>query len=502
MSVYRILCLFAMAVLVVQAWGQTPAGRITGVITDSSGAVVSGARVVARNNETGIEHAVVSNTEGNYLLYPLAPGIYTVSAESAGFRTGRLDDLRVDIAAVLTRNVRLEVAALQQQPVVVSAAGVPMLTQSVSVESTVIREQIKSLPLNARDFNQLVLLTAGVVENSYPTSGFGSVAANGNRTFSNEYALDGTPNNNVFQGLSAAAVSVDVIREFKVISGVAPAEYGQGGTQVAIATRSGSNRFHGSVFEYHRGTTWQAGNPFDPGAAQPFSRNQFGGSLGGPVRRDKLFFFFNYEARRQNQSVTRVLTVAPDAYWQGDFSSLLSRNVLLRDSLATGRPVFPGNIIPAARIDPTALKLREYWASPNRPGLTSNLVQNAKSPDTADQFTIRTDQSLPRSQSLMVRYTQTPTSTFVPSAYTSGAGVGLRRPYNNYNASIGWTVPVGPRTVNELQAGYAQFRARAIYVPGALPTTQSLGMVGFGPLIPAFSRSRSSTSPAPTRSRN
>src|SRR5262249_6340605 len=303
LTLWSALLLAAAAV-----FAQNDSGRISGAILDSTGAIVIGATVTALNTETGIEHAAASSREGDYVLYPLPPGVYTLSVFAPGFRGERIDGIRVDVAAVLIRDVRLLVGDVQQQ-VVVSAAAEPMLTESGSVESTITREQIDTLPLNGRDFNQLVLLAPGAVENVYPGGDFGPVASNGNRSFSNDYMLDGTPNDNVFGGGSAAAVSVDVIREFKVMSGVAPAEYGLAGTHISVSTRSGANRLHGSAFEYHRGTTWQASNPFAPGAPQPFHRDQFGGSIGGPVRPDRTFFLFHYEGNRQSPPSTLLSTL-------------------------------------------------------------------------------------------------------------------------------------------------------------------------------------------------
>jgi hypothetical protein len=457
---------------------QTSGGRISGVILDGTGAVVPGATVLARNTETGVEQTVQSNGDGTYVLYPLPPGVYDITAQMAGFQVEHLNSIRVEVAAVLLRDIRLQVGSVGQQTTVTAESPL-LVTESPSVESEIIRDQVNWLPLNGRDFNQLVLLTAGAIDNNaYAGHDFGAVAVNGNRAYSNSYLIDGTPNNDVFLARAGAAASVDVIQEFKVISGVAPAEYGQAGTQVTIVTRSGSNHFHGSLFEYHRDTTWQASNPFDPGAAQPFDRNQFGGSIGGPIRRNHTFFFFNYEGNRQNQTVTQVGTVPLAAFWSGDFSSLLARNIALRDPLTTGRPVFPGNIIPVTRLNPAALALRPYWPNPNQSGLSNNLVQQEGSTATGDQFTIRVDHTLPHNQTLMLRYTQAGTNSFSPAIAGDGSN-GLLSPRHNYNGTIGWTAPFGAALVNELRLGYAYLTQRNGYPTGGMPTTQSAGLIGF-----------------------
>ena len=343
-----------------------------------------------------------------------------------------------------------------------------------------VREQIQNLPLNARDFNQLVLLAAGAVESAYSGYDFGSVAVNGNRAYGNDYMIDGTPNTNPFVRTSAAAVSVDVIREFKVTSGVAAAEYGQAGTQVSVVTRSGSNLLHGSVFEYNRSNTWQATNPFNSGVILPFERNQFGGSLGGPIIRNHTFFFFNYEGNRQNQGNPIVATTPPAAFWGGDLSALLARNITIKDPLGTGHPPFAGDIIPASRISPVAVGLRPYWITPNRPGFANNLVQASSLTNTADQFTIRVDHTLPRNQYVSFRFTQTNSNGFSPSFTANPSGTTAMN--NNDNASFGWTVPISPTMVNELRLGFADLHAQTVYNSGGLPTTASVGMLGFGPI--------------------
>jgi len=475
----RLKTLSALILLTWPVLAQTSAGRITGAIHDGSGAVVPNARISARNPDTGIAYPAVSNAEGVYVLYPLPPGVYSIAVDSPGFRPERIDNVQVDVEAVLNRDIQLEVAAAKREIVVVKDTS-PVVSESPSVQSTMGRDQIEILPLNGRDFNQLVLLAPGAVESAYSGHDFGSVAVNGNRAYGNDYMIDGTTNNNPFVRTAAAAVSVDVIREFKVTSGVAAAEYGQAGTQVSIVTRSGANQPHGSIFEYHRGITWQASNPFNPGVTLPFNRDQFGGSLGGPVVRNHTFFFFNYEGNRQDQSNPIVATTPPDAFWQGDFSSLLSRNITLRDPLGSGRPIFPGNVIPLSRISPVALNLHPYWGTPNRPGVSNNLVQSSSLTNTSNQFTTRLDHTLPRNQNVSLRFTQIKSSGFSPSVTANPSGTTAAN--DNENASLAWTAPISPAMVNEMRLGFAELHAQTVYVPGPLPTTASVGMYGFGPI--------------------
>jgi hypothetical protein len=469
--------IWIVAAFAVPLGAQTSAGRIAGSVFDSSGAVIAGAHVTAHGLETGSDSPETTNASGAYVLYPLPPGTYTITAEAPGFRSERIEKIPVEVGAVLTLDLHLQIAPTTQETIVVNATSVPIVSDAPSLESTIVRGQVESLPLNSRDFNQLVLLAAGAVE-KVGSSDFGSVALNGNRAYGNDYLLDGVTNTNPFQNTSGAAVSVDVIREFKVTSGAASAEYGQAGSQVMIVTRSGGNQFHGSGFEYHRDNTWQATNPFNPGAEQPFKRNQFGGSIGGPVVHNRTFFFGNYEGNRQTQSAPVVATTPPDTLWGGDFSSLLARNILLKDPLSASRAVFPGNIIPVSRVSPVALALRPYWGSPTSPGFSNNFVRNLNTVNNGDQFTTRLDQTLPRGQNLSLRFTQANSNTIVPSITANSSGYNTETKTDN--ASLGWTAAVTPTLVSEFRAGFSDIHIVQLFLSGGLPTGQQAGIQGYG----------------------
>ena len=203
---------------------QTTAGRFSGAVTDPSGAGVPQASVRAVNRETGQKVVELTNADGRFVLYPLAAGVYDIQAQKDGFSTFVITGVKVDVSESVSRNIVLQVGVVSQS-VTVTAQAAGIQTDSPSIAATIVRQQIEDLPLNGRDFNQLVLLSAGSVDNA--TGGnndFGSVALNGNRTYGNAYLLDGAPNRNSFQGSSAIPLSIDVIREFKVYSGVAPAE--------------------------------------------------------------------------------------------------------------------------------------------------------------------------------------------------------------------------------------------------------------------------------------
>ena len=207
--------LCAVFLCVVGLHGQSTSGRLSGSVTDPFGAAIPDARVVAVNIETGQQLTDSTSVHGQFVLYPLPPGNYKITIQKSGFNTSELPSLKIDVSQSLIRNVALELAGSSQSVSVVSEAAA-LETESPSIQSTITRRQLEELPLNGRDFNQLVLLSAGAVDNNVGGgTDFGSVALNGNRTYGNSYLIDGTPNNNSFQNTSAVPLSIDVIREFK-----------------------------------------------------------------------------------------------------------------------------------------------------------------------------------------------------------------------------------------------------------------------------------------------
>ncbi|MBI4903130.1 MAG: TonB-dependent receptor [Acidobacteria bacterium] len=474
---------------------QTVGGRFSGTVKDPTNAAVPNASITAVNTDTGLRVAGSTNGEGNFVLYPLPSGTYDITAHKEGFSTFTIERLTISVSESVTRNITLQVGGVNQS-VSVTAENAALTTDSPSIQATIDRQQIEDLPMNGRNFNQLVLLSAGSVDNA--TGGnndFGSVALNGNRTYGNSYLVDGTTNTNAFQGTSAAPLSIDLIREFKVYSGVAPAEFGQGGSQISVVTQTGTNRFHGNLFEYYRGTQLQARDPFNTTSQASFLRNQFGGSVGGPVLlpryngRNRSFFYFNYEGNRQNQQATRFSSVPLEEMWSGNFSAVLPLGVQLRDPLTSGRPVIPGNrldqYLGGARINKTAVALRPYFGSPTQAGVGNNQVTNVDRESNADQFTIRGDQTLPRNNTLALRYTQSKTSGFIPNLLGS-PGAGRKEPNDNLNGTFSWTSVLTARTISELKLGAMKFGNVTSYSAASLPTAVSLGIQGFTAINPAI----------------
>jgi hypothetical protein len=471
---------------------QSVAGRLVGTVTDPTGAMLPGAVVTVTNRGTGNHVSAKAGASGEYAVFPIEPGDYDISVQKEGFRTSLVRDVAVDVNAAITRDFHLALGSASAE-VSISGAEAPPLQQNISVETIITENQLTTLPLNGRDFNQLVLLAPGATDNTVATGlnlAFGSYALSGNQAFANEYLVDGVTNDNPFQGSSAAPLSVDAIQQFKVVSGVPTAEYGHGATAISAITKSGTNALHGRLIEYYRGDQLLAENPFDNlSADETFLRNQFGGSLGGPVvlphydgRTYKTFFFVDYEGTRQSDTATRVDTVPQPAFWSGDFSTLLARGIQLRDPFTTGRPNITGNRLDlyknGALIDPKAQALRAFFPDPNQMGNASNSIQFPSETVTADQFTARVDQNLPKHELLSVRYIFSNTGGFQPNFLGHG-GVGLTEPMDSRNGSVTWTVPIGGNQVNELRFAGMNYSDIASYTAGNAPTVTSLGLQGF-----------------------
>ena len=340
---------------------QSVRGTILGTVTDPTGAVVRGAKVTATQTATGLTRTEVTNDAGEYAIPQLPVGAYTVAVEEAGFKrtdkTGielRVDDrLRIDIT-LLVGQVTDTVAVEATAPVI--------NTDSSTLGNVVDNKKVTELPLNGRNFLQLNLLVPGVnqgVKGSQNQTQGGSISVNGAREQANNFLLDGMDNNDLAINQYAVAISTEAIQEFKVQTSTYSAEFGRSpGAQINVATKAGTNEIHGVLYEYLRNNDLDAKNFFDrPGPIPGYKRNQFGTSVGGPIRKNKTFYFGNYEGARVRQGITKVATEPTAAMKNGDFSALstviydptslhLVNGVLTRQSLPRqhhpGRPNLSG----------------------------------------------------------------------------------------------------------------------------------------------------------------
>ncbi|HVI07233.1 MAG TPA: TonB-dependent receptor [Candidatus Binatia bacterium] len=415
------LCLLASASFATPALAQTQLGTVFGVITDTTGGVLPGVKVTLFSLDTGLKRDCTTDTEGQFRLSGLPIGTYTVRIEKEGFQTTVREAVALTTASAIAINVSLHVGARREE---VRANTEVAIVDSITstVEGTIGQREMRELPLNGRDLFQAALLEPGVAPTpsaapSLISNGkFGQVAINGMRPSWTNVTLDGMDANEIFFGVSPAGSSglflgLDELSELHILTQTFSAEYGRnGGGVVDAITRSGSNQWHGSLFELHRNAALDAKNYFDL-AARPiphFVRNQFGGTMGGPLVHDRTFFFANYEGFREEQANTAIAT-APDVLaHQGLLPSTTNPSAC---SSAT-----PNNCV-AVSVDPRIQPYLNLFPLPNGKdngdGTADLITANAGNTDEHHGM-VRIDQNFSNTHSLFVRYIIDDSSSFVP----------------------------------------------------------------------------------------
>lgn len=415
------------------AWAQTT-GALLGVVSDPKGAVIPSATVQVTNTDTGYTTSVVSSSEGSYLFPFLPIGHYTITVAAGGFKSFRQSGVLVPVAQNILVDVKLEVGQLAQT-VTVSGNAVNIDTTDATIGETVDRARLESLPLNGRNALGLMETLPGVTEANAPTTvewarNGPSFSISGSRTNAGNLMLDGTTLTDAISDTSQNLPTVDALEEFRVLTDSFTAEYGRADGSVILAvTKSGSNQFHGSAWEFLRNDAFDAANAFTPtGTRKPLLRqNQFGGDIGGPIflpkynGRDRSFFFFAFERIQVHQQELTV-TYPPDAAVRsGDISSLAG----IPDPTThqpepiidpnTGLP-FPNNQIPSSELDAFAQNtLKLYAPEPNYPDGSLRLAQST--PTTGNQYSVKLDQTLGKSDRLWGRYFWNKDNTASPQAF-------------------------------------------------------------------------------------
>ncbi|MGH9340968.1 MAG: TonB-dependent receptor [Acidobacteriota bacterium] len=407
--------IFLLGLLPVLA--QVETANITGTVRDSTGAVIPGVDITVTHVQTNQEARAVTGEAGRYVSPPLRPGDYTVAAELPGFKRIVRSGIRLQVQQTAVIDFVLEVGEMTEQVEVVADAAL-LNTTDASRGEVIDNQKIVELPLNTRDYLQLALLTAGS-NVPPPGSRFGGFSSSGMRVSHNNYLLDGMDNNSnqhAAQSRTGEVISpsIDAIREFKVLTTNYSAEYGRNvGGVVNVVMKSGTNEFHGGIYEFLRNDVLDARNFFDDPdePIPPYRRNQFGGTLGGPVFQDKTFFFFDYEGTRLRQSRTVLSTIPTEAERKGDFSqSIFNRTPVeifdpaTYDPPTKTRQPFPNNIIPENRLDPAALQVASFYPLPNRPGDINNFLSNPLNQENTDKFDVRIDHSFGASDTLFGRF--------------------------------------------------------------------------------------------------
>jgi Carboxypeptidase regulatory-like domain/TonB dependent receptor len=466
--------------VVLALWSLTAhaqTAQINGTVIDASNAVVPGATLTIRNVDTNDARIAVSNDRGQYNVPFLPSGRYTVKCELTGFQT----TLREGIVLETDRDVRVDFdlkAGGITESILVEATPV-LASETSSLGQVVTGQTISDLPLNGRNFLQLARLATGVLESAAGDRAAegGAFVANGARSVLNSFMLDGVDNNAriVDQQNSSNVVSqpsVDALAEFSIQTNNFSAEYGQAAGAVVNATiRSGSNRFRGVGFEFLRNDRFDARNPFAPTEGKRLNRHQFGGTLGGPVRRDRTFFFASWETTDEVRGTDYRNTVPTPAERAGDFSGFRNnqgRAVVIYDPSTTRpnpngtgviRDPFPNNRIPANRLHPLAVQLLGMLPQPNLPDLTGNYAITRDAVRMRHQLDTRVDHGFSANSKLYVRYSMTNRDDRVPGPYDAPL-IGTTqfqqaiKDQMSHNLAIGQTQVLGASRVNELRIGY------------------------------------------------
>lgn len=477
-----------------RASAQSTGGRIRGTVMDSSGATVAAAQIQLINEATHASREVQSGENGEYIFIEVPVGSYEINVTQAGFKKYVRKGIALDLNQVISVDIALQLGG-STETVEVTGAPPVVDTTSTQLGAVVNERDATQLPLNQRDVYQLLQLQPGVQSQLGNDLFFGSdkngvVTVNGGRGRSNNYSVNGGDGNDLFANLPAVQPSPDSIEEFRVITNSFDAEYGRNsGAVVNVVTKSGTNDLHGSVFEFLRNKALNSKGFYDP-VKPDFIQNQFGGTIGGPIKRDKTFIFGSYEGRRIKQGTSSNPVVVPDAaelggdfsggdptaQFSGTLNTATVANVLQTrcgNSLSPGAnaaltsvtngvaqpysTIFPNAHIPTQCFDPVSTSLLSLVPAPN---VGDNTFQSAPiSRDRGDQFSIKVDHELTKNQKLSVYYYFDDDNTLDPFARFQAAGGNLGNfpgdsttRTQQINASHTWTI--GSTAVNELRFTY------------------------------------------------
>jgi hypothetical protein len=473
------------------AGAQTDAGALRVLVSDPTGAVVPGASVDLTNVGTNVTQSAVSDGEGYVAFAPLQPATYSVRVSLSGFQTVEVSNVTVDVAERRLLRVGLEAASLQEAVEVVSSAAF-VQTEDASLGEVIKGAVAVELPLAGRRYTELALLVPGATSSTMTltTRGPGWFLVNGNYHTQNNFILDGFDNNQGTQNaqsLSAQVVqpSPDAIGEFKVQTNSFSAEYGRSaGAVVNVSLKSGTNALRGSAFYYNRdaslaATSWNAnliGAPKDT-----LEWHQGGGTAGGPILRDKLFYFGSYEGFRRSFSDSFILTVPTDAQRTGLFASDII-------DPSTGQP-FPGRQIPQSRWDPLGKKVLDLFPAPNLPGRTvsgGRVVENygvqRDGREDTHKLDVRTDYVASTQDRAFFRFSFLQQDIFRDALFdTIGEGTSNQGEQFNRNYALGasWNRIIGSRMVNEVRFGYNDTHARFAHAAAEGPNAADFGFTGY-----------------------
>jgi hypothetical protein len=528
-------------------------GSFAGTVTDKAGAVISGASVKVLSQGLGTTRDATTDNSGHYLVPLLPVGFYTIHVEYQGFQPTEQRDVRLQVDEHREVDFSLAPASVSST-VQVNATEVAVETANPTLGQVITSEEVADLPLNGRNFVQLATLTPGTSASTSPVSFFNGAASSeastrgsfslsvgGSREQSTDWLLDGNDNNQLDEGGIAIFSSIDDIQEFKVLTYNYSAEYGErAGPTVLVTTKSGSNQWHGSLFEFFRNTSLDA-TPYASSSPEKFNLNQFGGSLGGPIKKDKTFFFADYQAKIQREGVTypgyvpNTAMVTPDANGNFNFANdpttsapltnpytpdqILPGNqtgvptpVPFQCNIATGLPETPANgsqpyvsgvtqncnIIPGSIVNPIGLAVAQLYPAPtnSNPNLGYNYAQQFTRRLNEGTWDIRLDHNFSSKDSAFGRFSYDQATNFIPGGSPSWAeanAFGSNQYINNHgrNAVVTETHIFSPNTINQATVGYSRIfnhilsfgtgtcEAAKLNIPGANLGSECDGITGY-----------------------
>jgi hypothetical protein len=486
---------FVLAVGAVSLFGQGNTGTILGTVTDQSGAVVPRAKVTVTNVQTGVATNTETDSVGEYAVRFIPAGQYRIDADLTGFKKLVRENIQLDVFRELRVDLRLETGT-QADSVTITAAAALVETETGTLSSTLEQQQLLDLPLSTRDPTQLENFVPGVVQGS------GGTVSNGGQVRRDTYMLDGANNTPQVFGGNIVDPNPDIIGEFKVLTNSFSAEYGQTSGAVMIgSTKSGTNEFHGSAFWFFQNNVLNAGNFFTH--TRPVVRyNQPGFTVGGPIRKNRTFFFGGYQNTRQlGTTLFTNGNIPQPAFFSGNFSQILgakvgtdalgnavmskeiynpytSQNVVVNGQTTVVRMPFSGNIIPQSLLSPAAINITKYWPAPQNGNLSANWNSAADNLSYTKTYDLKIDHNFSDSDKLMGRFNKTWPRAVTPAEFIDTRTGGGVQTVPDYFATIDYVHIFGPRIVNDVHLNYWQQYAKRTAGGSGVVSLASLGING------------------------
>lgn len=493
----RFVVLLISAVFLFMApaiYGQQVSATLIGTVTDQSGATVPNATVTATEVRTGVVRKINTTSDGVFTIPYLAPGTYKVEFEAAGFKKVVRENIDLPVSSSIRVDATLEPGAVTETVSVTSEAP-PLQTDRAEVARNFSTQNVTELPLANRSFQALAGLVAGVTPptvdftQSEDPQGTTFFRANGQGNSSNNTLVDGVDNTNPTLGLTVYIPPAEVVEEVHVSTSNYNAEFGRaGGAIVNVATRGGTNDLHGSLYEFHRSTNFRARDFFNTvGKPKPtYIRNQFGAAAGGPIIKNKTFFYGAYQGLYLRQSATTIASTPPTAWLSGDFSGvpgLHLYNPATGNADGTGRQAFANNIIPANLFSPIASKLLQYFPAPNAGGasFTNNLNLNVPFLYDGNSWDGRVDHNFNQSTKMFGKMNYSRYNVTQKAVLGDIIGEGtLARDYT-VTALANFTHGFSPTLLTEVRMGYNRYRTNVNGLDMKTVTNQSLGIANPNP---------------------